>query len=444
LALASRTEIVVAMHDATAPARLVLDSQWTRETLQRRVLTVVVISQIFGGAGLAAGITVGALLARDMLGSTSFSGLPVALLTGGSAAAALLIGRASQRWGRRPGLVAGYAAGAAGGAGITAAAAFDSVPLLLVSFVVFGSGTATNLQARYAGADLADATSRGRAVSTILVATTAGAVAGPNLVSITGNIAASAGLPRLAGPFALATLAFAVAAAILFVFLRPDPLLAAATLDARAAAPTTADAAMPTSASAYDLGSATLRTVRIAATAMVLTQLAMVAIMTMTPVHLSHHGHGLSAIGFVIGVHIAGMYLPSPLTGWMADRYGRRFVLVGAGAVLLASGLVAALAPPDSVFLLALALALLGLGWNLGLVGGTALVADATTSGNRARTQGAVDLTIALAGATGGLVSGSVVAASSYALLAVAGGILGLLILPAALVASAKPAPAVT
>ena len=426
------------MQDAPAHSRSELDLRWTRQSLQRRVLIVVVVSQVFAGAGLAAGITVGALLARDMLESTSLSGLPVALLTGGSAAAALLIGRASQRWGRRPGLVAGYAAGALGGAGVTLAAAVDSVPLLLVSFVVFGSGTATNLQARYAGADLADATSRGRAVSRILVATTAGAVAGPNLVGVTGDVAESAGLPALAGPFALATMAFAVAGLILFFFLRPDPLIASVTLDARDAAASSSQSGS-TSAAPVVLATTDVRTVRIAATAMVLTQIAMVAVMTMTPLHLSHHGHGLGAIGFVIGVHIAGMYLPSPLTGWLADRYGRRFVLIAAGAVLLAAGVVAAIAPGDSVFLLAFALALLGLGWNLGLVGGTALVTDATATASRARTQGAVDLTIARAGAAGGIVSGSIVAATSYPLLAVAGGILGLLILPAALSTGPQP-----
>jgi MFS family permease len=237
-------------------------------------------------------------------------------------------------------------------------------------------------------------------------------------------------------------MAFAVAGLILFFFLRPDPLIASVTLDARDAAasvhsgsPNTAPTALP----ATDV-----RAVRVAATAMVLTQIAMVAVMTMTPLHLSHHGHGLGVIGFVIGVHIAGMYLPSPLTGWMADRYGRRFVLVAAGVVLLAAGAVAALAPGDSVFMLAVALVLLGLGWNLGLVGGTALVTDATATANRARTQGAVDLTIALAGAAGGIVSGSIVAATSYPVLAVAGGILGLLILPAVLASGPQRVAEVT
>ncbi len=148
---------------------------------QKRTLTVLVIAQVCSGAGLAAGITVGALLAQDMLDSTGWSGLPSALFTFGSAGAALAVGRLSQRWGRRPGLAAGYAAGAIGSLGIVAAAVLDNVALLFVALLVYGSGTATNLQARYAGADLAHPAHRARAISTVLVATTVGAVAGPRM-----------------------------------------------------------------------------------------------------------------------------------------------------------------------------------------------------------------------------------------------------------------------
>lgn len=141
---------------------------------QRRVLTVLVAAQILSGAGLAAGVTVGALLAQDMLGSTSLAGVPSALFTIGSAAAAVAVGRISQRAGRRGGLTFGYATGALGSAGVVAAAALDTAVLLFAALFVYGAGTATSLQARYAGADLAAPERRGRAVSTVLVATTLG------------------------------------------------------------------------------------------------------------------------------------------------------------------------------------------------------------------------------------------------------------------------------
>ncbi|MCZ2829160.1 MFS transporter [Modestobacter sp. VKM Ac-2986] len=394
------------------------------EGLQRRTLRVLLASQVLAGAGLAAGVTVGALLAEDVLGSTGLAGLPAALLTLGSAAAAVGVGRLSQRSGRRPGLAAGYTVGAVGGAGVVLAAVLDSAPLLLVALLLYGSGSATNLQARYAGGDLAVPERRGRAVSTVLVATTVGAVAAPNLVAPMGSLAAALGIPELAGPFLLATVAYALAAVVVSTWLRPDPLLTARTVaeDAARSAGGTAPGATDTVL------------LRLGATAMVLTQLVMVALMTMTPVHMREHGHGLGAAGLVISLHIAAMFLPSPLTGRLVDRHGRRPVIAAAGVTLLAAGLLAAAAPADSVALLAVALVLLGLGWNLGLLAGTALLTDAVPLERRARTQGNVDVGVALAGAVGGLGSGLVVAATSFAALGLAGGLVALALVPGLLV----------
>ncbi|MFI6033276.1 MFS transporter [Streptomyces sp. NPDC051315] len=394
---------------------------------QRRTLRVLVTSQVLSGAGLAAGITVGALLAQDMLGSTDLAGLPSALFTAGSALAAVAVGRVSQARGRRPGLAAGYLAGAVGSAGVITAAVADNPVLLFIALFVYGAGTATNLQARYAGADLAAPAHRARAVSTVLVATTLGGVVGPNLAAPTGDLAETLGIPALAGPFLLAGVAYALAALVLTLRLRPDPLLLARSLDlerrtAAEAAGATGDAApVPERGPGLIPGALT----------MILSQLVMVAIMTMTPVHMLDHGHGTAASGFVIALHVGAMYLPSPLTGRLVDRHGGIPVAAASGLTLLAAGIVAAVAPGDSVALLTVALALLGLGWNLGLVSGTAMITDAVPLATRARTQGMVDVSIAIAGATGGLASGVVVASASYPVLALAGGILSLAVLPA-------------
>ena len=401
---------------------------------QRRTLAVLLLAQILSGAGLAAGITVGALLAEEMLGSSRFSGLPTVFFTIGSAAAAVGVGSVSQRLGRRAGLSAGYLTGALGSLGVVAAASLGNVVLLFASLLVYGAGVSTNLQARYAGADLAAPSRRGRAISIVLVATAVGAIIGPNLVPVTGTLATSFGIPALAGPFMLGAVAYASAGIVLWLLLRPDPLLLARSI---AAGPSpgeaTTEPSISTAASEPPSGSSWA--LAAGAGIMILTQLIMVAIMTMTPIHIEHHGHGLAITGVVVSAHVAGMFLPSPFSGWLVDRFGYLMIAVAAGVILLAAGLLAAWAPVDSVATLLLALVLLGLGWNLGLVSGTTLVTDAVPLATRARTQGVVDFGIALAGAGAGLSSGLIVTATSYATLTLAGGILALLIIPIAAIA---------
>jgi MFS family permease len=393
------------------------------QRIYRRTLFVVVFSQILGGLGLSAGVTVGALLAQEMLDSTGLSGLPGAMFTLGSAGSALIVGRLSQRFGRRPGLSFGYLAGAVGGMGVITAAVINNPVLLFASLFVYGSGMSTNLQARYAGTDLARPERRGQAVSTVLVATTFGAVAGPNLVSPMGSVAEAVSVPVLAGPFMLATGAYLLAATVLMLLLRPDPLVVAR--QAAKSAAKVAGQAVVTGTTALQR-----RGIVLGASVMIITQIVMVGIMTMTPIHMRSHGHGLSATGLVIAVHVAGMFLPSPLTGYLVDRIGRIPLMIAAGITLPLSGIVAALAPADSVPILALALGLLGLGWNFGLVAGTAMITDSTPLETRASTQGTVDVGVALSGAGGSVMSGVVVATTSYAVLSLAGGVIALALIP--------------
>lgn len=403
--------------------------------VHRRTLTVVILSQVLGGAGLAAGISVGALLAQDLLGSEALSGIPTGLFTLGSALAAFLVGRSTQRFGRRVGLAFGFIAGGLGAAGVVLAAVAGHVPLLFLALFVYGAGTATNLQARYAGTDLAPAHRRGTGTSMAMVATTIGAVAGPNLIDPLGRLAEALGMPTLAGPFILAAVAYGAAGLVLFGFLRPDPYLLA-----RAIAEPEADATRAASSPAAVASPRVGVGAYVGAAVMVLTQIVMAAIMTMTPVHMHAHDHDLGAIGLVIGLHVGAMWLPSLATGLLVDKWGRTPMVIAAGTTLLLAGLLAATAPGDSLGLLILALILLGLGWNFGLVSGTALVVDATVPQNRPRTQGNIDVLIALSGAGGGALSGMVVHAASFHVLSLAGGILSVALIPVLLLGRSRGA----
>ena len=404
-------------------AQAYIDTPEKQKQLYKRTLIIVVISQMFGGAGLAAGITVGALLAEQMLGTDAFAGLPAALFTLGSAGAALAVGRISNRFGRRMGLASGFITGGLGAVGVVISALVNSVFLLFVSLLIYGAGTATNLQARYAGTDLATNKQRGTAVSIAMFSTTFGAVAGPNLVDVMGDFARSIGVPELAGPFILSAAAFILAGLFLFIFLRPDPFIIALKINANKQQHSESNINQ-------DKNQINKKGITVGAIIMVLTQVVMVAIMTMTPIHMGDHGHSLRATGLVIGFHIAAMYLPSPLTGMLVDKIGRSAMAIASGATLLASGVTAALAPGDSLFLINVALILLGLGWNFGLISGTAMVVDSAAPSSRAKMQGTVDVFIALGGASGGALSGMVVAGSSFEMLSLAGGVLSLILIP--------------
>ncbi len=383
---------------------------------QRRILRVLVVTQLCGGVGLAAGVAVGALLARELLDGDALSGLPSALSTLGGALATLPLARLMSAHGRRPGLTAGYALGALGCLVVIAAATTRSFALLLVGMACFGVGNTTSLLSRYAASDLALPAQRGRATGTVLFATTFGAVAGPTLLEPMGAFALAVGLPRLSGPFLLSFCAYVLAAAVVGVMLRPDPLTLARAHARAAPAPAPVEGAAR-AASPWSLlarGDA-----RVAVTAMVAAQLVMVAMMTMTPVHMTALGFTLGPIGLVISGHLAGMYLFSPLSGALVDRVGAHATIRAGAVVLAVAGAVGILAPDGSAVAIGIALFALGLGWSLALVAGSALLTGAVPVHRRAEVQGRADLLLGLAGTLGGVGSGLVLALGGYVAIAI-------------------------
>ncbi|SIS69211.1 Major Facilitator Superfamily protein [Virgibacillus pantothenticus] len=102
-----------------------------------------------------------------------------------------------------------------------------------------------------------------------------------------------------------------------------------------------------------------------------------------------------------------------------------------ASAITLAiSGILAAFVPGNSLVGLTIALFLLGLGWNFGLISGTAIIIDSTTIHNRAKTQGSIDVWVALGGSFGSIISGVIVAYFNYAILGFIGASVALMLIP--------------
>lgn len=385
------------------------------QATQRHIVKTLASAQVLGGVGVATGATVGALLASE-LSNESFSGLSATAAVVGAALAAIPISRVMNVRGRRAGLVVGYSIGVIGALIVVIGASLRIFPLALLGLVGMGGGTAAGLQSRYAATDLAAPQHRGRALSTVVWATTIGSVLGPNLSSPMGRVAEAIGVPKLAGPYLLTMAALGIALLIIWRFLRPDPLLAARDLRVSSGQVTV----VPILQRSIRENLAFIRSIPAAflgLSAMCVGQAVMSAVMSMTPVHLKHGDADLQIIGLVISGHIAGMYVASPLVGMASDRFGRRPVILAGCVILLTSFVIAGLAGVHDRVQLGIGLFLLGLGWSCTLIAGSTLLTESIPLDARPTTQGAADLTMGMSGAIGALLAGVIVAFGSYGLL---------------------------
>jgi MFS family permease len=400
------------------------------DVVQRRTVGVLSGSVALAGLGVTVGITVGGLLARDVAGTDSAAGLGTTAGVLGAAVLAVPLARISDRSGRRAGLAAGYAVAVIGAVITVAAAWMSSLVLLVVGLFAFGAATACGLQARYAAADLASPARRGRDLSLVVWATTVGSVLGPNLAGPGADLGRALGLPALGGGFAVSAVAFAVVAAALLLLLRPDPLLLARRLgggDGRPG-PRQATGAAVRAVWASPAG-------RLGLTSVVVSHSVMVGVMVMTPVHMGHAGGSegttLRIIGLVISVHVAGMYLFSPVVGILADRAGRTTTVAVGGVLLLAAAALAGTAAPGAAVQLGVGLFLLGLGWSCGLIAGSTLVTESVGQDLRPTAQGGTDLLMGLSAALAGVVGGPLLAVGGFGLVT---GVSAALVLPLAVV----------
>lgn len=394
--------------------------------VQRRTLQTLVASQATGALGITIGIATASLLARDLSGSEELAGLAQTTQVLGAAVGSWVLARLMGVRGRRVGLVTGYLVGAAGAALAVLAGVVDSMAVLLVGACLLGATSSANYAARYAATDLATLRNRGRSLSLVVWSTTIGAVVGPNLTGPAGDLARWLGIPELTGPFALGALGMVLAAVIVGVRLRPDPLLVARTEAARTEAvldppvvPGT-DAAAPAAPVRRPVREVLReRPAIVAAIAgLAAAHAVMISVMVMTPLHMRHGGTDLEVIGFVISLHVLGMYAFAPLVGLAADRFGPAAVLATGGGVLLVSLVLCARAPEGSSPEIFVGLFLLGLGWSLATVAASTMVAELAPLGSVTDVQGAADLTMGLAAAVGSAASGVIVGELGFPVLA--------------------------
>ena len=385
-----------------------------RARSSRVTLVLLVVATAVGSTGLSAGGTAGTLIAVDLTGSAALAGVPLGLLVVGSAAGAVLISRRSQQAGRVAGLRWGYALGALGAAIVVVGTAVESFGLVLAGSLALGVANAAVFLSRYAAAEVGGGAVRGRALGLVLGSAAVGAVASPNLLGPSGHLASWLGLPRLAGLHLVAVPSFLIAGALL------------AALPSRSAVGQADRPRPPTGTWIRDAIKGTR--VRLALVVLAATNLVMVATMAVAPAHLEAHGYSLGGIGLVVSVHVLGMFAPSPLTGWLADRAGGG-VVAGVGAVLLVgAGFGGAIAGAHDGPAFSAVLVLLGIGWNAGVVGGSTMLVASVPPAVRQNAEGIGEVAMGLAAGAGAPIAGLMVAAGGLPTLSVASAAVSVLV----------------
>jgi MFS family permease len=371
------------------------------------------------GAAITSAYSAAAVLGEEITGNETLGALAAACLTTGAALSTLPLAKIMSAKGRRPGIVAGYAVAVVGAVLAMTAAITEIYIFLPLGILGVGVGNGANLAARFAAADLAPEENKASAIGNLVWASTIGSVLGPTLglgpAKKLGNLL---GAPELAGPYIVSALLFLLAALTIQRWLRPDPLVVTGGIGQEGEEQTSLKKAFKILF--------TSRVGRLSVGSMVVGHVVMVGVMTMTPLHLKDGGHQLEVVGFVISLHIVGMYAFSPLVGVLTEKIGAKTVIALGGSLLVIGSELASHTEPQDSLGVFMGLFLIGLGWSFGLVASSTLIAGEFDGPEKVKIQGLADLSMTAAGGLAGLGSGLVVTVTDYRTLSHYSGILGL------------------
>lgn len=377
-------------------------------TQQRKVIRTLSAAQVLNGVGTSGTVAAGSLLVASISKSESLAGLAQTTTVLGAAIMALPLAKLTQKGGRRLSLMSGYSIGVIGAVLAILGGTHKILFLMLTGAFMVGAASASGYQARFAAIDLATPANRSKNLSLVVWGSTVGAVTGPNLMQPAGDFAHFLHLPRLVGPYFIAGTSLTLATIVIFFFLKPDPYLTANM------------SSDGVTQKKHETTRAALKHIRqiphalFAITAVGVGHLAMVSIMVMTPVHMSHVDVTLSVIGLVISVHVLGMYAFSPVVGALSDKLGRIRVIQIGVVILLAAATTAGLSPAMNPVQLGIGLFLLGLGWSCTLIAGSTFLSESVSVEMKPSSQGASDLVMNLMGAVGGAASGVIIGFFSF------------------------------
>lgn len=386
--------------------------------IQQRTLRSLWASSVFSRGAVSSIFPVGVLAIKELLGSDTWAGLSTGATTVGAAAAAAVLATFMQRHGRNLGLSAGFAVALVGAVVSIFGIESESLPIFIAGMVLVGAGSGTSTLSRYAASDLATEERRSRDISSVIFASTFGAVLFPLFIGFAGNIAEDWGLNEFTGGYIMGAICFVIAGLAIFLFMRPDPLVVAGGVvgkgDATERKKATPFAQAVAIAWAHPLA-------RLAFVALVISQAVMVMVMAMTPLHMKAHDHETGIIGAVISAHTAGMFAFAPVAGWLSDRYGRLQMIVASGLTLAIATVLTALAGEAPMLLMFPGLFLLGLGWSFGIVAASALLTESVAPEDQVAVQGAADTAKSIASGAGAIASGLVLDMAGYHILSILG-----------------------
>ena len=394
----------------------------TVEATKRRLIWTLFTGNAIGSTAYIGVATVAALIANEITGTKSLAGLPGATGTLGVAAGAAILSLLSYRLGRRPAFAFGYAIAVVGAALVVGSIVIQSFVVLLVGMVAIGIGRSVGQLARYAAGDLRSEERRGAAISLIVWASTIGAIVGPPLIGPTGAYAEVLGFDKLVGPVMVAVVGFVLVSILMVIGLRPDPLsLAAADSGGTVGTPDPIRTLLPS------------RVVQLSIAAIVTSQVVMVIVMVMTPIHIDANGGELGTIGWVMMAHTLGMFAIAPVTGVLIGRFGAKRMISVAVGTFLAACAIASTATTAATPVLVVSMFLLGVAWNFGFVSGSTLLQTGQTIANRLKLQGFADSTAWISSAVAAASSGVILSTTSYRTLSIVGiGLALLLVIPLA------------
>ncbi|RIK56926.1 MAG: MFS transporter [Chloroflexi bacterium] len=366
--------------------------------IQRRITATLFGVQSLFSAGLFATFVITSIVAVRLGGHESWAGVPAMLLLGGRALIGYPVGWVMDRYGRRPGLILGYLLSATGAAWSASAVIQFSFWQFCLGAALMGMGRGISEQSRYVAAEIYPQPRRARVIGLLVWAGTIGAVGGPLLVEPSSSVTETLGVDAQAGPFLIAAVIALIAMLLIWLFLRPDPMLIGRQLAGEPTAKQDRSQARP---AGEIFASPRLR---LALAGMVIGQLVMTLIMVITPLHMSHQHHGAGAISWVLMAHTLGMFGLAIVTGRLIEQLGPLVILISGGMILAVASLMAPLA--NNGLVLALALFLLGLGWNFCFTAGSSLLSNAVAANERGRAQGLSESLVALAAGAGSLGAG--------------------------------------